>query len=71
MNSRLLEDAMKPKYFVTTWDSMKQDYTPQPGVRTGPWSLFGLRRALRALRMMGYEVKRPNAHSVLVVKRSN
>ena len=45
---------MKPKYFVKTWDTDKQDFTPQIGVRTGPYTQFGLRRAIRKLRKLGY-----------------
>jgi hypothetical protein len=45
---------MKPRYYVTTWDADKGEYTPQKGVRTGPWSLWGLRKAILALRSMGY-----------------
>jgi hypothetical protein len=43
---------------VTTWDTDRQTFTPQAGVRTGPYSKFGLRRALRALRGMGYSAAR-------------
>lgn len=57
---------MKVRYFVTTWDCNKQKFTPQQGVRTGPYSLFGLRKALKKLRDMGYEIKRAGAFSVLV-----
>lgn len=46
---------MKPRYYVYTWDIEKEDFTPQKGVRCGPYSLFGLRRALRALQSLGYE----------------
>jgi hypothetical protein len=53
------------KYRVTTWDPEKQRFTPQVGVRAGPWSLWGLRRALRKLRAMGYEGRRGDP-SVLV-----
>lgn len=42
------------RYYVTTWDAEKQDFTPQRGVRTGPYSKWGLRRALRKLQEMGY-----------------
>jgi len=42
------------RYYVTTWDIEKQDFTPQKGVRTGPYTQFGLRKALRKLRQMGY-----------------
>ena len=42
------------RYYVATWDSDKQEHTPQKGVRTGPYSLFGLRKALG----MGYGIGR-------------
>ena len=47
---------MKPKrrYYVLTWDGEKETFTPQPGVRKGPYTLFGLRKAIRKLRGMGY-----------------
>jgi hypothetical protein len=48
----------KPSYWVTTWDCNLQAFTPQAGVRTGPWTLWGLRRAFRALRAMGYPCRR-------------
>jgi hypothetical protein len=48
----------RARYFVTTWDTIAQDWTPQAGVRTGPYTLFGLRRAVRKLRGMGYEGRR-------------
>ena len=44
---------MKPKYEVLTWDTDKQDFTPQKGVRRGPYTLFGLWKALRKLRHGG------------------
>jgi hypothetical protein len=44
----------KPRYYVETWDTEKQTFTPQQGVRKGPYSLFGLRKALKALRLGGY-----------------
>lgn len=56
----------RPKYDVTTWDTDLQRFTPQRGVRRGPYTLFGLRRALRTLRTMGYDIKREFAPSVLV-----
>lgn len=61
--------AEKVYYFVTTWDTNKQAFTPQPGVRTGPYTLFGLRRALRELRQYGYDIKRNFAPSVYVEAR--
>jgi hypothetical protein len=48
----------RPRYYVTTWDTDRQAFTPQYGVRCGPYSLFGLRRALRVLRLMGYDGNR-------------
>ena len=45
---------MKKVYYVTTWDGEREKFTPQKGVRTGPCSLFGLRKALRKLNAMGY-----------------
>jgi hypothetical protein len=57
--------AMKPRYRVLTYDPETDRFTPQRGVKSGPWSLWGLRRALRKLRSMGYDTNR-NAPSVLV-----
>jgi|GEM_PF-6464392 len=57
---------MKPRYFVWTWDEEKQDFTPQIGVRCGPWSKWGLRRALRSLREMGYDTTRAGGVCLLV-----
>lgn len=56
---------MKKRYFIRTWDTEKQTFTPQKGVRVGPYSLFGLRKALRKLRDMGYEGTRSD-NSTLV-----
>ena len=50
--------SKKHKYWLTTWDSEAQDFTPQAGVWTGPYTLWGLRRALRALRDTGYQATR-------------
>jgi len=52
---------MKARYYVTTWDYEKHDFTPQKGVRTGPWSLWGLRKAIRKLRDLGYSAGRQDA----------
>jgi len=57
----------KPKYEVLTWDTDKQDFTPQRGVRKGPYTLFGLRKALRALKAIGYGCDRQDP-SVYVVR---
>lgn len=56
-------------YYVTTWDADLQKFTPQRGVNDGPYSLFGLRKPLRRLRQMGYEIDRAGAYSVLVKRR--
>ncbi len=66
---------MKPKYCVTTWDFDLQQYTPQIGVRTGPYSLWGLRKAVRKLRSMGYSCyyssKLGNGNPSVYVSRCN
>ena len=41
-------------YCVETWDCDKQAFTPQVGVPSGPYTKWGLRTAIRALRSMGY-----------------
>ncbi len=56
----------KPRYYVTTWDPERQRFTPQASVRTGPYSQFGLRKALRKLQGMGYDTSRAGGHCVLV-----
>lgn len=56
----------RPKYRVLTWDIDRQKFTPQPGVRSGPYTLFALRKVLRRLNHMGYDIKRAFAPSVLV-----
>jgi hypothetical protein len=56
---------MKRRYYVTTWDSEKQEFTSQSGVRKGPYTQFGLRKALRKLRDMGYAACKGDS-SVLV-----
>ena len=49
------------RYYVYTWDMDLQRFTPQSGVRCGPYSLWGLRRALRRLQSMGYDCGRQDA----------
>ena len=61
-------DTLKPKYYVTTIDPEKDRFTPQKGVRTGPYTMFGLRKALRKLQSFGYECGRDDP-SVLVERR--
>lgn len=50
----------KPRYSVTTWNPDTQEHTPQAGlgVRSQMVTLWGLRRALRALRELGYTCHR-------------
>lgn len=50
------------RYEVLTWDMDKQAFTPQQGVRRGPYTIHGLRRALRKLREMGYSCNYSSAH---------
>ena len=63
----------KLRYYVLTWDLNKQTFTPQIGVRKGPYSLFGLRKPLRALRGIGYSADRNDGYvyvySLHVVRR--
>ena len=60
----------EPRYYVLTWDTDKQMFTPQRGVRAGPWSKWELRLPLRALGELGYDVTRAGGYSVLV-QRAN
>ncbi len=46
--------SKQPTYWVYTWDTERQQFTPQQGVRRGPYSLWGLRKAIRKLRDLGY-----------------
>lgn len=50
---------------MRTWDGGAQQFTPQAGVPEGPYTLFGLRAALRAPRALGYAA-RGDDPSVLV-----
>ena len=56
----------KPKYRVLTWDTDKQKFTPQQGVRAGRYSLMALREPLRKLRQLGYDTSRHGGVSVMV-----
>jgi hypothetical protein len=51
-----------PRYDVTTWDIEREKFTPQRGVRRGPWSKWGLRKALRRLNEMGYTARKGDAY---------
>ena len=53
---------MKPRYYIYTWDYEKEELTPQKGVRCGPYSLFGLRKAIRKLRAIGYPCDYSSKH---------
>jgi hypothetical protein len=65
------EEAMSEKHYydVTTWEPDGGGFTPQVGCRRGPWSKWGLRKALRRLQELGYETRRREAFSVLVERR--
>ena len=52
---------VKPRYYVETYDPEREEFTPQKGVRKGPYSLWGLRKAIRKLRVMGYECGRQDS----------
>ena len=56
----------RPKiYYVYTYDWELGRFTPQIGVRPGPYTIWGVRRALRRLQGLGYDIGR-DAPSVLV-----
>lgn len=55
LSERLREE---PRYKVWTWDADGQAFTPQVGVRCGPHTIWGLKRALRKLQSMGYPCNR-------------
>lgn len=55
----------KPHYEVLTWDADKQAFTSQKGVRRGPYSLFGLRKALRKLQSMGYTARKDDPFTLV------
>ena len=59
------------RYFVRTWDCDLDRFTPQKGVRVGPYTLFGLRRALLKLQEMGYSTRRGSAPLVLIEDEEN
>ena len=46
--------SKRHRYYVYTWDMDLQKFTTQKGVDSGPYSLWGLRKAIRKLRDMGY-----------------
>ena len=56
------------RYYVETWDYDLQKFTPQKGVRAGPYTLFGLRKALRKLRTFGYDARRQDASTLVFEK---
>jgi hypothetical protein len=61
--------SQKQKYEVLTWDFDKRDWTPQKGIRRGPYTLFGLRKAIRKLREMGYGYRRCDMFCALIQQR--
>ena len=59
---------MQHRYYVKTWDIGRQAYTAQKGVRTGPYTLFGLRQALRKLKEFGFDADKSDC-STLVFRK--
>lgn len=55
------------RYMVLTWDENRERFTPQRGVCYGPYTLWGLRVALRKLRDMGYDGRPVSDPSIKVV----
>lgn len=49
---------MNGLYWVYTWESRLDCFTPQNGVPPGPHNPYELRQALKALRAMGYGAHR-------------
>lgn len=58
LSHRTRDQVKRYRYYVTTWDEETQSFKPQIGVRTGPYTLFGLRKAFRLLAGMGYDTGR-------------
>jgi hypothetical protein len=56
----------RPKYYVLTYDPEKEEFTPQKGVRQGPYTLFGLRKPLRKLENLGYGPPASKSPCVLI-----
>ena len=52
-------------YYIRTWDPATEAFTPQKGVPVGPYWLWGLRTALRELRLMGYEATRDDGSTLV------
>jgi len=68
--SKSTSRPMRDRFYVSTWDADKQAFTAQMGVRTGPYSKWGLRKALRKIRGDGYQISpRRCAFMVLVENR--
>lgn len=63
---KISTDQKSRRYYVTTWDGDKQKWTPQIGVRRGPHTIGGLRKALRKLRGMGYGTKKSDGNFVMI-----
>lgn len=63
----MIVQADKPnrRYYVQTWDAELQKFSPQKGIRTGPYSQFGLRKALRKLRDMGYMARKGDCSTLV------
>lgn len=60
---------MTSRYWIATYSMDLADFSPQVGVRVGPYSLFGLRKAFAKLRQLGYPCARDEP-SVMVIERN-
>lgn len=53
---------------MTTWDTDRQEFTPQTGAPSVVDIKWDLRRALRQLQAMGYDTTKRAGYSVYVYK---
>lgn len=63
---RMPRDGGSKEFYVYTRDWELHKWTPQIGVPVGPYTQFGLRKALRQLQNLGYDTTRESGVSVLV-----
>ena len=65
-----LQQFLARQYYVKTWDLELERFTPQKGVKVGPYSLFGLRIPLRKLQRMGYDTGKGDPSVLVMTDRS-
>lgn len=59
----------RPGYWVFTWDIERRCWSPQIGVKAGPYrTAMKLRKPIRQLRQMGYGYGRRDMLSVLITE---